>query len=155
MHTRLAGPSHKASSASDWWGGWATQDSSCQQTCPFANHRSLCILDNVFRQSGSYFHTGIAGFLALLLIQDFILEGIHPSGPELKVAVIRHHNLMFSTQWPVSLGEAQLTQVEEQRRSANQPIKHGRAETGKFSEILIVVSWEFVWVSSNRPKLSE
>jgi hypothetical protein len=104
MHTRLAGPSHKASSASDWWGGWATQDS-CPQASPFANQ--------VFVQTGSHFHTGIAGFSApLLLIEDFILEGIHPSGPELKVAVLQH----FSTQWPVSLGEAQLTQVVKQRR---------------------------------------
>jgi hypothetical protein len=38
-------------------------------------------------------------------------------------------------------GEAQLTQVVEQRRYASQPIKHVRAETGKFSEI--VVSWDF------------
>jgi hypothetical protein len=78
-----------------------------------------------------------------LLIQYFILEEIHPSGPELKVAAIWHLTLIFSTQWPVSLGEAQLTQVIEQRTYASQPIKHVQAETGKFSEIPLVVSWEF------------
>jgi hypothetical protein len=57
-------------------------------------------------------------------MQDFILEGIHPSDPELKVAIIRHLNLIVSTQWPVSIGEAQLTHVVEQRRYASQPIKH-------------------------------
>jgi hypothetical protein len=84
-----------------------------------------------------------------LLIEDFILERIHPSGPELKVVAIWHLTLIFSTQWPVSLGEAQLTQVVDQRRYASQPIKHVQAETGKFSDIPIVVSWDFfsiLWV---------
>jgi hypothetical protein len=103
---------------------------------PFANQ--------VFHQTGSYFHTGIAGLSALLLIEDFILAGIHPSGPEVTIAVMGHLTLIFPTKCiACEPWRGTADPIVEQKRYASQPIKYGQAETGKFSEIPIVVSWDF------------
>jgi hypothetical protein len=80
----------------------------------------------------------------LLLIEDFILEGIHPSGPELTVAVMGHLTLIFPTKCiACEPWRGTADPIVEQRRYASQPIKYVQAETGKFSEIPIVVSWDF------------